>query len=44
MAFKPIIDPISVVMKNTRQKVVGSLKTTIPTITIPTASIPVQTI
>ncbi len=30
-------------MKNNRQKVAGSLKYTMPTITVPTAPIPVQT-
>ena len=37
------MDKINVVMKNTRQKVAGSLKTMIPTKTLPTAPIPVQT-
>ena len=34
---------INVVMKNRRQNVAGSLKTKIPTKTVPTAPIPVQT-
>lgn len=41
--FSPIIDPISVVRKNSRQNVAGSLNMKIPTITAPTAPIPVQT-
>lgn len=42
-ALSPIMDAISVEMKNKRQNVVGSLKTNIPTNTVPTAPIPVQT-
>jgi hypothetical protein len=34
---------ISVTIKNRRQKSAGSLKKTIPTITVPTAPMPVQT-
>ena len=37
------MDKINVLIKNTRQKVAGSLKTMIPTKTLPTAPIPVQT-
>ena len=37
------MDKINVLIKNTRQKVAGSLKTIIPTKTLPTAPIPVQT-
>lgn len=37
------MDKINVVMKNTRQKVAGSLKRITPTKTLPTAPIPVQT-
>ena len=39
----PTIDPMSVAVKNSRQNVAGSLKKRIPTITVPTAPIPVQT-
>lgn len=42
-AFNPTIDAISVVIKNKRKKVAGSLKKMIPTNTLPTAPIPVQT-
>jgi len=38
-----MIDIIKVLMKKTRQKVAGSLNTNIPTNTLPTAPIPVQT-
>lgn len=38
-----MIDIIKVLMKKTRQKVAGSLKIKIPTSTLPTAPIPVQT-
>jgi len=38
-----MIEAISVNKKNKRKKVVGSLKTKIPTNTVPTAPIPVQT-
>ncbi len=38
-----MIDIINVLMKKTRQKVAGSLKIKIPTSTLPTAPIPVQT-
>lgn len=41
--LNPIIDRMSVVMKKMRQNVAGSLKNTIPTITAPTAPIPVHT-
>jgi hypothetical protein len=41
--FNPMIDIINVLMKKTRQKVAGSLKIKIPTSTLPTAPIPVQT-
>lgn len=36
-------EAINVVIKNSRQKVAGSLKIKIPTNTVPTAPIPVQT-
>ena len=39
----PIIEAISVKVKNSLQKVAGSLKTKIPSSTVPTAPIPVQT-
>lgn len=42
-AFNPIIEPIRVVIKNSLQKVAGSLNTKIPINTVPTAPIPVQT-
>ena len=38
-----MIELIKVVMKNIRQKSAGSLNTKIPTRTVPTAPIPVQT-
>lgn len=38
-----MIEQIKVVKKNTRQKLAGSLKIKIPTKTVPTAPIPVQT-
>lgn len=41
--LRPMIDEISVKMKNSRQKVAGSWKTRMPTKTVPTAPIPVQT-
>ena len=41
--FNPIIDIISVAIKNSRQKLTGSLKNTIPINTVPTAPIPVHT-
>ncbi len=41
--FSPMIEPISVVMKNILQKFAGSLNTNIPTSTVPTAPIPVHT-
>lgn len=41
--LSPIIDAINVERKKIRQKVAGSLNTKIPTRTIPTAPIPVQT-
>jgi hypothetical protein len=41
--LSPIIDDISVKMKNRRQKVAGSWKKRIPTKTVPTAPIPVHT-
>lgn len=41
--FKPTIESISVAMKNNLQNSAGSLKTTIPTNTVPTAPTPVQT-
>lgn len=37
------MEPIKVSIKNTRQKSVGSLKTMMPMITVPTAPMPVQT-
>ena len=42
-SFSPIIERIRVVMKKILQNVAGSLKNTIPTITAPTAPMPVQT-
>lgn len=41
-SFRPIIDAINVKMKNSRIGVAGSLKKTIPMMTVPTAPIPVQ--
>ena len=41
--LSPIIDRIRVVMKNILQNVAGSWKNTMPTITAPTAPIPVHT-
>lgn len=41
--FNPITEAISVVIKNRRQKSAGSLKRKIPTSTVPTAPMPVQT-
>jgi len=41
--LSPIIDEISVKMKNKRQKVAGSWKKSIPIKTVPTAPIPVHT-
>lgn len=41
--FRPMIERIKVVMKKIRQKVAGSLKKRMPTITAPTAPIPVHT-
>lgn len=41
--FSPIIELINKKIKKTRQNAVGSLKTKIPTKTVPTAPIPVQT-
>lgn len=41
--LSPIIERMSVVMKNMRQNVAGSLKNTMPTMTAPTAPIPVHT-
>ena len=41
--LSPIIDDISVKMKNKRQKVAGSWKNRMPTKTVPTAPIPVHT-
>jgi hypothetical protein len=38
-----MIEAINVKRKNILQKVAGSLKKTIPAITLPTAPIPVQT-
>lgn len=43
MIFNPTMDKINVVIKKTRQKVAGSLNKIIPTKTLPTAPIPVQT-
>lgn len=42
-SFNPTIEAISKKIKNSRQKVAGSLKTSIPIITEPTAPIPVHT-
>ena len=42
MIFSPMMDAISVVRKNSRQNVAGSLKMNMPTSTAPTAPIPVQ--
>ena len=41
--FNPIIEMMRVVMENNLQKVAGSRNMNIPTITAPTAPIPVQT-
>lgn len=41
--LSPIIERMKVVMKKMRQKVAGAWKNTIPTITAPTAPIPVHT-
>ncbi len=41
--FSPITEQISVVIKNIRQKLIGSLKTNIPIKTVPTAPMPVHT-
>lgn len=41
--FNPTIEAIKVEIKNTLQKSAGSLKIKIPTKTVPTAPIPVQT-
>ena len=41
--FNPNIDPIRRKIKNILQKSDGSLKRKMPTITVPTAPIPVQT-
>ncbi|GEM_PF-5800086 len=38
-----MIEQMSVVMKNRRQNVAGSWKNTMPTITVPTAPMPVHT-
>ena len=43
MILSPTMDAMSVVMKNKRQKVADSLKKKIPTSTVPTAPMPVQT-
>ena len=40
--FKPTTEAISVVMKSSRQKLAGSLKTRMPTRTVPTAPMPVH--
>lgn len=42
-AFSPTIEPMSVKIKNNRQKVAGSLKMKIPTRAVPTAPMPVHT-
>ena len=41
--FKPTIEIIRVLRKKIRQKLAGSLKIKIPSNTVPTAPIPVQT-
>lgn len=41
--LSPTIEIINVEMKNMRQNVAGSLKNNIPTITVPTAPMPVHT-
>ena len=41
--FSPTMDTISVKIKKSLPKLTGSLKKTIPIITVPTAPIPVQT-
>ena len=43
ISFNPMIERIKVVIKNKRPKVAGSWKNRIPTNTVPTAPIPVQT-
>lgn len=43
MSLRPIIEIISVDMKNSLQNVAGSLKHNMPTITVPTAPMPVHT-
>lgn len=43
VSCNPIIDIIRVLRKNILQKVIGSLKTSIPKITVPTAPIPAHT-
>jgi len=42
-ALSPITEAIRVTMKNSLQKVTGSLKKKMPRSTVPTAPIPVQT-
>lgn len=42
-AFSPTIEPINVTRKKILKNVAGSLKTKIPTKTVPTAPMPVQT-
>lgn len=42
-AFRPMIEPISVVIKKILQKLTGSLNTRMPIKTVPTAPIPVHT-
>lgn len=42
-AFSPMTDAMSVVRKKRRQKVAGSLKMKMPTITAPAAPMPVHT-
>lgn len=41
--FNPMIELMRVAIKSNRKKVIGSLNTNIPTKTVPTAPIPVQT-
>ncbi len=41
--FSPTMEMMSVVMKNSRQKVAGSWKTKMPNRTVPTAPMPVHT-
>ena len=43
MILSPTMDAMSVVMKNSRQNVAGSWKKRMPTSTVPTAPMPVQT-